>query len=281
MPDYSMFGFPLQESFEAYQERFKDFFSMRRERGILEVKMHTRGDVARWSFEMHKAIPAMLTAVGMDRDNEVLILTGTGDYWLREFDPESFKKQENDETTFRKTNYDLWFLDGIKLQESMIWSVDIPTIAAINGPGFHTEFGLLSDLTICADDASFVDVHKAVGLVPGDGSMLVFQHLLGHKRGNYASMLGIPVNVEQALEWGLVNEVHAREKLLARAWEMAEQLMQSSRIVRNLTAQLARRPWKKVFTQDFHMHFASELYGANVSRGKHDMDAAKRSVDNG
>ncbi|CAG4884764.1 putative 6-oxocamphor hydrolase [Georgfuchsia toluolica] len=273
------FDFVKDEPFESYRERFKDHFVMTRKNGIIEVRMHNKGEGAIWGFELHKALPQMFQAVGADRDNEVMILTGTGDYWLREFSKESFTKQESNEDTFRKTNYDLWFLDGLKLQENMLWSIDIPIITVINGPGFHTEFALLADLTICADDARFVDIHWGIGLVPGDASLLVFQQLIGLKRANWASYMVEGVDAKQALEWGLVNEVHSREKLLPRAWEIAGIMMKQDRVVRGLTTQLMRRPWKRLFTDDFAHHFAHELYAANVCRGKHNSDACKEAVD--
>lgn len=275
------FNFVPDEKFESYRERFKDHFFMKRRNGILEVRMHTDGKEAKWGFELHRALPQMFQAVGADRENEVLILTGTGENWLRVFDPESFAKQEHDPEVFRQTNYDLWFLDGTKLQENMLWAIDIPTISVINGPGFHTEFALLADLTICSDDARFVDAHIPLGMVPGDASFLVFQQLIGLKRANFASYFAEPVTAKQALEWGLVNEVHPREKLLSRAWEMAETIMKSERIVRRLTTQIARRPWRRAFQNDFAMHFAHELFAANVARGTHDVTKAAQAVDKG
>lgn len=266
--------FVRDESFESYQKRFKDYFHMERKDGIIEVRMHTNGAGAVWSFEMHKALGQMFQAVGADRDNEVMILTGTGDHWLLEFSKESFSKQEDSDVVFKNTNYDLWWLDGIKLQENMLWAIDIPVISVINGPGFHTEFGLLADLTICAEDAQFFDVHWGVGLVPGDASLLVFQQLIGLKRANWAAYSVEGISAKQALDWGLVNEVHPREKLLPRAREMAALMMKQDRVVRGLTTQVMRRPWKRVFTDDFAHHFAHELYAANVNRGKHMPGAA-------
>ena len=39
---------------EEYSERFKDFFSFKRENGILEVKMHTNGGPVKWSYQFHE-----------------------------------------------------------------------------------------------------------------------------------------------------------------------------------------------------------------------------------
>ena len=44
---------------DDYAERWADYFTMRREDGILEVRMHTNGGPAEWGLEIHRAfIPA-------------------------------------------------------------------------------------------------------------------------------------------------------------------------------------------------------------------------------
>ncbi len=264
--------FAQDETFDSYSARLAEHFVMKRRDGIIEVRMHHENKTPQWSYELHRALPQMFMAVGADRENEVMILTGTGDYWLHEFNEQSFHM---DHEEFRRRCYDIWYLDGTKLQENMIWAIDIPVIAAINGPGFHTEFGLLADLTICADDARFSDAHFAFGMVPGDGQFLVLQELLGIKRANYLAYMGGGIDAPQALELGLVNEVHSRDLLLTRAWEIATQLMKSNRVVRRLTTQVVRRRWKRVFTDDFNMHFAFEVFGATVSQSVHDNEGIK------
>lgn len=77
------------------------------------------------------------------------------------------------------------------------------------------------------------------------------------------------IDARQALDWGLVNEVVSREQLMQRAREIAEKIMRPHRVVRRLTTQLVRRPWRKAITSDFQMHFGHEMFGANVSRVSH------------
>lgn len=269
-------NFVPDEPLESYQERFKDHFLFRREDGILEVRMHQNGGTPEWSLELHRALPQMFQAVGSDRANEVFIFTGSGDHWLHEFNTTSFGHQADSEEVFKESNYDTWFVDGTKLQENLLWSIDIPIITAINGPGFHTEFALLADLTLCSDDSVFIEPHIPLGMVPGDAQLLVFQELLGIKRANYLAYLIDGVDAQKALEWGLVNEVMPREQLLPRCWEIAREIMKSDRIVRRLTTQVLRRRWKRLFTDDFSMHFAHELFAANVSHSAHETATVER-----
>ncbi|RLV55665.1 enoyl-CoA hydratase/isomerase family protein [Aeromicrobium phragmitis] len=264
-------SFIEEPKFDVYRERFAEHFILEREDGILVARMHTGGDVAVWGLELHRALGQLFKTVAADPENEVLILTGTGDYWLRDIDSESFNAVEKDESTFRREGYFQWYRDGMKLQENIIWDVDIPTISAINGPGFHSEFALLHDITICTDDTRLVEPHYHVGLAPGDALYLVLQELIGYKRANYAMYTAQNITAEQALEWGLVNEVVAREDLVDRARSLAEMIIrtQPNPIVRRLTSRIVKRRWRRLLTDDFEMHFGHEMWGTMVHRQDH------------
>ena len=251
--------------FEEYRERFSEHFVMERsEDGLLEVRMHTNGGEAIWGMELHRALSQLFEAVGQDRKNHLMILTGTGDHWLREFDVESWDETEKDFDTFKRVGYEVWYRDGLKLKENLLWDVDIPTIAAVNGPGFHTEFALLCDLTICTDDTKFLEPHLPLGLAPGDALYLVFQQLLGLKRANYYMYTAKNISASQALEWGLVNEVVSRSELLPRARELAADILQSDQTVLRITNHIIKRPWRKLLTDDFEMHFAHEMWASLI-----------------
>ena len=55
---------------------------------------------------------------------------------------------------------------------------------------------------------------------------MVWPLLLGQNRGRYFLLTGQKLSAHEALELGVVNEVLPRDKLLPRAWELAEQLAQ-------------------------------------------------------
>ena len=77
--------------FEEYREAFKDFFRMeRREDGVLLVAAHTLGGPIQLSVQNHRSLGQMLKVVGADPENEVLILTGSGEEFMMGSDPEGF-----------------------------------------------------------------------------------------------------------------------------------------------------------------------------------------------
>ncbi|RLV55666.1 enoyl-CoA hydratase/isomerase family protein [Aeromicrobium phragmitis] len=268
----SLTSFIEEAPYEEYRERFAEHFVIDRDaRGVLTARMHTNGGPAVWGMELHRALGQLFKVVAADDDNEVLILTGTGDYWIDGIDAESFRAVERDDETFRRESYFKWYRDGMKLQENLIWDVDIPTIAAINGPGHHQEFALLCDMTICSENTKFVEAHYAVGLAPGDALFLVLQEQLGYKRANYAMYTAQSITAEEALTWGLVNEVVAKDELLGRAVALANTVLDSQPdpVVRRITSRIVKRRWRRLLTDDFEMHFGHEMWATMVHRQDH------------
>ena len=255
-------GFVSRPRFEDYREKYATYFKLERQNGILQVQMHTKGGPVMYGLPIHNAWSQLWLDIGNDPDNEVLIFGGTGDKWIGGFDPD-FAAQSLHEMP-ADAFYDQIYSDATKLLEAFIFNIDIPTIACINGPGLHTEFALLCDITLCAEHAELFDPHFQFHLVPGDGQGLTFQELMGLKRAAYYLYTSEKINAQMAKEMGLVNEVLPLDRLLPRAWEIAEKIMQKPRAIRRLTSAVLRRQWKRRLVQDLGFHVAHELLGMHL-----------------
>ena len=199
--------------FEEYRETFKDFYRMeRRDDGVLLVAAHTLGGPVQLSVQNHRSLGQMLKTVGADPANEVLILTGSGAEFMMASDPAGFALEEADMEYWA---YEYAYKDGRINVSALVNDVEIPTIGLLNGPGFHSEIVLMCDITLAAEDAVLFDLHYDIGSVPADGIHNAFQELLGVKRAAYALLTGEAISAQQALEWGMVNEVVPRERLIA------------------------------------------------------------------
>jgi enoyl-CoA hydratase/carnithine racemase len=266
--------------FEEYSQRYKEHVAMERRDGVIMLRMHTKDKAIVWSAQLHRAIHQAVREVAADPENEVLILTATGDFWVAYgVETRGAGNAVVEETTRQraKSSLDFFVGDGMPLQENLVFDVRIPTIAAINGPGYHMEMGLMCDLTICTEDTVMVDVHKWMGFVSGDGVNVAYQGLMGTKRANYAMLLGGPVTARQALQWGLVNEVVARERIYERAWELGAKIMEGGderRVYRRMMVEVMRKPWKTRMSQDFAGGFAAEMYGYMSDPGVSHDDSA-------
>jgi enoyl-CoA hydratase/carnithine racemase len=244
---------------EEYAQRFAGYFQFtRRDDGVLLVQAHTRGGPQLLSVENHRSLGQMLKTVGADTENEILILTGTGDEFMMDTDSDGFSLEQEDLAYWA---YEHAYKDGRINVSSLINDLEIPTIGVLNGSGFHTEICLMCDLTICSDDAVLFDLHYDIGSVPGDGIHSCFQELLGVKRAAYALLTGQAIDARTALEYGMVNEILPREKLLDRAWQLADHIMTQPRTTRRLTTQIIRRPWRQRISNDLDGGFGIQMFG--------------------
>lgn len=257
-------GFVSRPRFEDYREKYATYFKLERRNGILQVQMHTQEGPVMYGLPLHNAWSQLWLDLGNDPDNEVLIFSGTGDKWIAGFDPEMAKQPLHELPA--DAFYDQIYSDATKLLEAFIFNIDIPTIACINGSGLHTEFALLCDITLCAEHAELFDPHFKFNLVPGDGQGLTFQELMGPKRAAYFLYTSDKINAQMAKEMGLVNEVVPLDRLLPRAWEIAEKIMQKPRAIRRLTSAVLRRQWKRRLVEDLGFHIAHELLGMHLNK---------------
>jgi len=82
-------GPPQAHTFETYRDKYENL-RMKRENGILEVALHTRGGPLVFNGYVHQALVHAFRDIGDDPDNHVVILTGTGNEFCAQISPEGF-----------------------------------------------------------------------------------------------------------------------------------------------------------------------------------------------
>ena len=99
-------------------------------------------------------------------------------------------------------------------------------MAAVNGPaaGIGCSLALACDLILAAESASFGLAFVNIGLMPDGGSTLFVPAAVGKARAFQMAFFGEQVEAARALEWGLVNEVHADAELMPNAEALVERL---------------------------------------------------------
>lgn len=206
--------------FEDYAQKYQNI-RMERRGGVLQLTFHTSGDSLVWNEVAHREFGYAFGDVGADPENRVVIITGAGDDFCTQIVADDW-----DLTAPRKWDKVYW--EGKRLIQNLL-DIEVPIIAAVNGPcTIHSELAVLSDIVLCSDTAYFQDAaHFATfNAVPGDGVHVIWPLLLGPNRGRYFLLTGQKLSAEEAKDLGVVAEVLPRQKLLARAWELAEQMAQ-------------------------------------------------------
>lgn len=196
--------------------------ALRRVDDILELRIHHKGEAARWGYwgGLHRELGLAFADIAADASLRALILTGTGDAFCAEFDMEGETPPAMSAAT-----WDVIYREGRSLLNNLL-AIEVPVIAAVNGPAFiHAELAVLADIVLASDTAIFADkAHGIAGVVPGDGVHTIWPMLLGPNRGRYFLLTGQEIGAQEALTLGIVGEVLPPERLLDRAWEHARSI---------------------------------------------------------
>ena len=245
-------------SLDEYKEWFKDFADLYREDGILQVTWKTNDGPMHHSGMSHRAAGQLTRVISLDYENEIVIYTHIGHSWMTESDPNGWETYSE----LPKERFQHQYFDDTNLIKNMVFDLDVPTIGAIPGPGFHWDSAMLCDVTIASEDTLMEVPHAQGGLVPGDAMGLMAQHYFGTKRGNYYMMTTRQWTAQDMLNFGMVSEVVPKDQVMDRAWEIARMWKTMSYENRTIMSNLAKRPLKKLFMEDLKLHTVSEQYGS-------------------
>jgi enoyl-CoA hydratase/carnithine racemase len=200
---------------DRYQGSYSNAKLVRSPEGVLEITLHTNGEKLIFNGHTHEQFTDMFHQIGEDLGNRVVILTGSGEAFMDTINPEGFD-------FFTPSGYDKIFREGRKILMNIL-DIDVPMIAALNGPVLmHSEYVLLCDIVLATPTTVFQDVpHAAFGIAPNDGVHLLWPEVIGSIRGRYFILAQQKLGVVEAQLLGVVNEIVPKDKLLARARELA------------------------------------------------------------
>ncbi|WP_319422148.1 enoyl-CoA hydratase/isomerase family protein [Pleurocapsa sp. FMAR1] len=225
-----------------YFDRYSTLHLSRSPSGVLTLQFHTNGGAAAFSGPMQIEFPQALYEIGEDRNNRVLILTGTGDRFMTDIDRTSL----GDLT--KPAVWDEIFSRGRITMQRLV-DLEMPIITAANGPAsIHSEWVMMGDIAIVSDTTVFSDYsHPKFGTVPGDGVALIWEEVLGLNRARHLTLTGGSFTAQEAKEWGVVAEVVPLDQVLPRAQAIAESLSKKPQMLtRFMSVTLRQRLSRRV-----------------------------------
>jgi enoyl-CoA hydratase/carnithine racemase len=175
-----------------------------------------------------------------DRTVRAVILTGEGPvfssggnvkdmqrYFQQQLSPESIREE------YRR---------GIQRIPKALYNLDVPVIAAVNGPaiGAGLDLTCMCDIRIASEKATFAESFVKVGIVPGDGGAWLLPRAVGMSKASEMAFTGEALSAHEALACGLVSRVVAPEALMETALVLARKIAANPGGVLRMTKRLLR-----------------------------------------
>jgi len=118
------------------------------------------------------------------------------------------------------------YQNGIQRIPLALHDLDVPTIAAVNGPaiGAGCDLACMCDIRIASEKARFAESFVKLGIVPGDGGAWLVQRVIGYQRAAELTFTGDTIDAQTALSIGLVAQVVAHDALMEAARALAARI---------------------------------------------------------
>ncbi len=179
--------------------------------------------------------------INADRELRCVILTGAGPAFSAGGNLKAMRERAG---TFAGPAVHIRerYRNGIHRMVKALWGIEIPMIAAVNGPaiGLGNDVACLADFRIAADNAIFGATFLKVGLVPGDGGAWILPRTIGMARAAELFFTGDTIDAPTALSWGLVSRVVPAAQLLDEARAFAARICRQPPDVLRMTKRLMR-----------------------------------------
>lgn len=132
---------------------------------------------------------------------------------------------------------------GIQRLIKAVFSLPVPSIAAVNGPAIGAGFdlALACDLRIASSTAKFGETFVNLGLIPGDGGSWLLARAVGPQRAAELAFTGRIVDAHEAVQLGLVLSAQEPDSLVPAAVKLAATIASKPPTAMRYTKALLRR----------------------------------------
>ena len=181
---------------------------------------------------------AACARIDADASVRAVILTGAGPAFSAGGDLKGLQKMlDMPQAEIRQ-----WYRQGIQRVTLAVHGLEVPIIAAVNGPaiGAGCDLTCMCDLRIASEAATFAESFVRVGLIPGDGGAWLLPRVVGPAKAAEMSFTGEALSAAEALACGLVSRVVPPDQLLPTAMALAGKIAANPGPILRMTKRLLR-----------------------------------------
>lgn len=223
--------------------------------GIWQITLNRPDVMNAMNTALFTELRAAVRELSANAAVRVLVLTGAG---TRAFSVGGDLKERNgmsDET---------WRAQHQLIEEAFLAVKDfpVPVVAAVEGHahGGGLELALMCDFIIASEASVFSLPEVKRGILPGGGGVQNLVRAAGMRRAKQLLYTGASFTAQQALQWGMVNELTEPGRALEQALQIARQIVQAA----PMSVRYAKLAASRGGEVDFHTGYMLDLAAYNV-----------------
>jgi enoyl-CoA hydratase/carnithine racemase len=191
--------------------------------------------------EMLDALVAAIEAADRDIAVRCVILTGAGKAFSTGGNIQQMRLGgglNDPQPAVTRRNY----RNGIQRLPLLFESIEVPVIAAVNGPavGAGCDLACMCDIRIAGESAKFAESFVKLGLIPGDGGAWLLPRIVGFSKASEMALTGEMLDAAEALACGLVSRVVPDAELMNAACGVAARIAANPPHAVRMTKRLLR-----------------------------------------
>jgi enoyl-CoA hydratase/carnithine racemase len=199
-------------------ETTKQLINYRTDSGVAVIEMNDP-PANTYTYEMMRQLDDAILRARMDNNVYVLLLTGAGDKFFSA--GANIKMLSTVDPTFK-------YYFCLHANETLLRLEHTPklVIAALNGHtvGGGLEIAMAADIRIARKDSGKVGLPEInLGVLPGTGGTQRLSRLVGKSKAIELMVTGNTYTFEEALEYGIINDIYERENFMENVMQYARQ----------------------------------------------------------
>jgi enoyl-CoA hydratase len=219
-------------------------------KNIAVITLNNPKKLNAWDFEMRSQIISLIKDIKKNKNIKALIFTGHGS---KAFCSGQDLKEIK---SFNSSKSVINWINQFKILYKLIRSIEIPTIAAINGvaAGSGFQLALLADIKVSYSKVKMGQVEINSGIVSVIGPWII-EKILGLNKAIELSLSGRLINGTEAYKIGAVNHLVPHNSVLKSSVKIAQELAKKPSNAMKLTK---KRIWE-MFSKDFDQTFMKAI----------------------